>query len=440
MLTILASTGRVLWRHWPGLLAWFLAGTLARYVLIEVAGFVGAHSEIIGMLLLPLAVLVRLASFVGMFLVVRDGLRELQAIAPTPEDARERRATFVQALLAGILPFFAIYAAWGLLREDVNDYSLRGLEVRRDIIATDPNAGSWGGTDVGFGFWSILVVVIAFVLRWAWKRWQQKLPRGLAVVAVYLEGVWVFFFVWMLQDALKLLGDWVSHRAAMVWLGDVRAWFGERLAVMNWLWDGVLWLLGEAGGILLQPLAWLTVAGVIYGQAIAARKLDAPAQIAENRYLAAARKRYSGVPDWLRTRLTDLWNDFAGRFRPVGRAILLMWRAGPVVIGTYVLLYTLVLAGQGLLRIVVIQVVGPHDLGFWMVADSLVLLVIPFIIEPLRIAVVSSSYDATLGALRRSATPGAPVATTGAPDAPGATTSFEPASDQGSTGNRGNSG
>ena len=50
MLAILRTTGRVLWRHWPALMAWYLAGVLVHYVFTEVAGFVGASSATLGFL------------------------------------------------------------------------------------------------------------------------------------------------------------------------------------------------------------------------------------------------------------------------------------------------------------------------------------------------------------------------------------------------------
>ncbi|MDR6866805.1 hypothetical protein J2Y69_001404 [Microbacterium resistens] len=410
MLTVLASTGRVLRMHWPALVAWFLGGILARYAGIQLAGLVGAHWSIGGLLLLPLGVVARLVSFVGMFLVVRDGLRELSLIAPAPEDARERRAAFLQALLSGILPFFAVYAAWGMLRSDYEDYLMRALQVQHGIVWGALAAGEEVHVDdaggPGLGVWTFVVIVVAFGLRWAWKRWQKRLPRASALVAVYLEAVWVFFFVWTLRDLIGILSEWVSHRAAIVWVEDFRAWIGERLAVLGWIWDGIGWALGEAGGILLQPLAWLTVAGVVYGQAIAAERptLDLGRG---RRYIDLARKRYSAAPGWARKRLGDLRDEVLSRFRPIGRSILLMWRAGPVVIATYVLLYTVALALSALVRIALIRLVGPHDIAtFWAIADAVLFLAIPLIVEPIRVSVVAAGYDATLGALRRSASSG----------------------------------
>ncbi|MEI3848829.1 MULTISPECIES: hypothetical protein [Microbacterium] len=461
MLTILATTGRVLWMRWPMLLAWFLAGMLGRYVAIEASGFVGGYWETGGLLLLPLAVLARLTAYVGMFLVVRDGLRELSAIAPRPADPRERRAAFVQALLAGMLPFFAVYAAWGLLDQDTAEYREKVGEVRQGIVAwqlvralqepegapAEPAAASGSG----IGFWTIAIIVIAFGLRMAWKRWESKLPKGLAVGAVYLETVWVFFFVWTLKDLTSVVRHWVSERAVVVWVEDVRAWLAERVSFVSGIWDGAEWLLGQLGAILLEPLAWLAVAGVIYGQAIAVGRVSLSSPYLQNRYIVALRRRYGTAPGWFRRRVKDVGDQLGSQVKPIGSALLLMWRAGPVSVASYVLLYVMLLAALPLLRILLIRAFGPQDYsGFWRVADTAVFLLIFLVTEPVRVALVAAGYDHALGALRRSTVPAASgrhAVTTGSaavdgivPPTVAPELSPEVIADQGSTGNRGNDG
>ena len=71
------------------------------------------------------------------------------------------------------------------------------------------------------------------------------------------------------------------------------------------------------------------------------------------------------------------------------------------MIATYVFLYTVVIAADALLSLAITRVLGPNDLeSFWQVADSLIFLLVPMILEPIRFVLVAASYDATLGALR----------------------------------------
>ena len=402
MLAILKTTGRVLWRHWPALMAWYLAGVLVHYVFTEVAGFIGASSATLGFLVLPIGILARLVSLVAMFLVLRDGLRNLQEIAPLPESPAERRRTFLSALLAGILPFFAVYWAQGLLSEDIRAYSLRALEVRQGIIMTASVNGEPAVTsentvlNLPINVWTISIIVIAFAGRWAWSKWSPKLAAWLSPVAVYFEVVWVFFSVMVLGDIFDAIKAWVDSRAAMAFLESVREGVLDAVAPLRWLWDGIGWVISEAGPVLLAPLAWLTIAGVVFGQAIVAEKLRV-----ESELVSRFRQHTAVIPNRLVRRLRDLGDELGARFRPIGRALLLMWRAGPLLVASYALLYIVVKALESLLTFGVTRLIGPQDYVFWAVMAPLLSLIPVLLVEPIRIAVISGAYDATLGRLRR---------------------------------------
>jgi hypothetical protein len=180
----------------------------------------------------------------------------------------------------------------------------------------------------------------------------------------------------------------------MVWLADLRETIAAGFAPLAFVWEGVEWLLGEAGGIVLLPIAWLTIAGVVYGQAVAPERLKI--RVAA---LDGIRSRYSSVPSRIRSRLTDLWASVTARFRPIGAALVLMWRAGPVLVGSYVLLYTVLLGLESLVNVGVTRLVGPHELAFWFTHMNLITLAVPFVIEPIRVSIVSGAYDAVVGRL-----------------------------------------
>ena len=331
--------------------------------------------------------------------------------------------------MAGILPFFAFYAAWGFLREDAAAYSARALEVSAGlnftaiVDKTDPAGDGLAGaltlTPVTFA-----IVVVAFALRWVLQRYRERLPRWFGIIAAYLEAVWVYFAALVLSVAIEAVGGWVQTRQGMVWLDDFRATVSAAFAPLAWVWEGIEWFLGEAGGIILLPLAWLTIAGVVYGQAVAPAPL--PADTLGGEVGARLRSRYRSLPARLRARLGDIWADLVSRFTPIRDAIMLMWRAGPVLIGGFVLLYTVLLAVQGWAEWGLLRLVGPHDLNdFWLVFDQANFLVVPVLIEPMRIALVAGGYDAVIGRLvtRRAAAAAASsepatAAPSGATDAP----------------------
>ncbi|HEX5857399.1 MAG TPA: hypothetical protein VFY91_04745 [Microbacterium sp.] len=426
MPSIVAETLRLLARRWPQLLAWFLVGWLARYLLIELAALVGANFLLGGLLIMPLAILARLVSFVAMFLVLRHDLESVDAVAtgdPRIGDlgARRRVREFTDAVLASILPFFAFYYAWGLLAADMRQYASSAIDnyfASADVF--DPDRISYTEIDrLGFDALTIGLIVVAFAGRWALKRYRSRLPRWTSIVGVYLEAVWVFLTIYLIAGVFTSVREWVDGRVAMVWLGDAREWLGQFAAPLAWIWDAIQWALGEVGGLVLQPLAWLTIAGVVYGRTIAERRLQIP-DLAQTR---TARQRYERLPARLRRRLGDLWQEITARFRPVGRAIVTIWHAGAIPMGIFVLAYTVVMALQGWLRWGIVAVIGPHDLiEFWTIFDALLVLAVVAVTEPLRIALVAAAYDHAAARLA--------VAPAGEADAPapeGAPAALEPA-------------
>jgi len=393
---IVTHAARLLAAHWPALLAWMLAGTLGHYLVLKLASLVGARSAVGGILLLPLAALAMLIAYVAMFLVLRDGMPQLRRLAPLPESRAERRTAFLDALLGGILPFVAFYAAWGYIREDVIDYIngafewqfFWGIEAAVNGVEYDTS-----GTidDLGVDAITLTILVLAFAGRWAHKRYRARLPKWTGAVAVYLEVLWVYLAVYIVADLLGVVTDWVQTRQATVWLGDLRSSLTGVFAPLGVVWDGIEWLLGEAGGIILLPVAWLAIAGVIYGQAVKAEAPRLSGDIVER-----VRTRYNSVPERVRRRVGDVWQDLTGRFRPIGRAIVLMWRAGPLLICGYILLYTLVDFGGQWLMIGLSRAVGPHPQSFWLPMSVALVLVVGLIVEPVRISLVAASYDRAL--------------------------------------------
>lgn len=396
MLAAGRNTVRLLATYGPLLVACYLAGMLLHHLFIQLAGFVGAWAEELGTLLLPLAVLARLLALVAMLVVLRDGLAHVGAL---PDSGRSPARRFTDAMLAGILPFVAFYAARGYLADDVTSYFHRLIEVRADIVFTQTAEGQDAGGSaapqvLGVSVAAIAIIVAAYGLRWLWGRYRERLPAWFALGAVYLETLWIYLSVTIVTRGFEVFRAWIDSRQAMAWLGELRASLTGWLAPVGATWDTLALLIGEAAKVTVAPLAWLAIVGVIYGRSV---------QLAEPRIAvpqAASRidERYQHLPEQVRSRLGDLWRDFASRFTPIWRAVLHMRTAGPVFIGGYILAFTAVLFLEGALRVGVFRVLGPHDINsFWLLADSLILLIIPLVIEPIRMALVASSYDEMIG-------------------------------------------
>lgn len=400
VLDMLRTAGLILLRRGWLMALIYAAGAVANYALIQGIGRLGAYSDIGGLLLMPLPILAHMFAIVGMLLVARAELRYLGRIAPLPADRRERRAALGRALLGGIVPFFTFYLAWGYLANDWADYLNVALLERETVgwmdLAAWQEAGGgeyvpreWGFEvgEVAFSPLSVGILVGAFALKWALGRWGGRFGAWATAASIYLEGLWVLISALILADLVAVFTAWVDSRAAMVWLHDITAWIAQFLAPLAWAWESLLWLVEQAGVVLLLPAAWLAIAGTVYGQAVKPHAPQLAGRVAERwRRLDGAVKRW----------LLQLWEQIAGRFTPLWNAILLAWRAGPVLIASYAFLNTLVDPIGPYLSRLSVWLWGPHAVDFWRQWTPLVDVLPSMILETVTIALAAAAYDAVL--------------------------------------------
>jgi hypothetical protein len=412
--TILAQTARLAAARWPVLLAWYLAGWLARYLLIELAATFGATSALVGLLLMPLAILARLASYIAMFLVLRPAMPAFADLRSRGEDAIDRTTTPASAaitdprgrvhdiFLVSIVPFFAFYAAWQLLANDTVQYAQSAL------TKVNPFDDSVGGRplELELGVASISVIVLAYAGRYLIKRFAAKLPRWTNLIAVYLEAVWVYLTLFLISNYTQQLQAWIGSRAATHLFDDFVASITSVFTPVAVVWGGIQWVIGQAGGVVLFPLAWLTLAGIVYGRALAQPQVRFAPQ---HRYYTGARARVQAVPAGVLRRAKDIGKDFIGRWTPLTNALVMIWRAGVLPMGLFVLAYTVLEAATVWLMFAGVRLIGPHDLtSWWMHFDGMLLFGVDVLIEPLQICLIAAAYDFCLRRLeeRRDDVPG----------------------------------
>jgi hypothetical protein len=384
MLDTVRTAGRILARTWPTLLAWYLAGWLARYLVIEVASTIGVASTLGAFLVLPLAALARLVSFIAMFLVMRDAMPNYTALSGAD------RPRFMRAVLASILPFFVFYAAWGFLRDDALDYTRRALDKV-----------DWFGAGVGEGqidslpFDAITVGVIAatFAARTLIKRLATKLPAWSSLIAAYCEAVWVFLTLYFIRDAIGGVTGWMNSRMAVHWWNEIVATIGDTFAWFDPVQQASGWVLNQLGDLILLPLAWLALAGIVFGQALG------NVEYGRIRALERASNRFARLPEWSRRRLTDVGLSSLGRWKTISDAMLLIWRAGAAPMSLYVLAYTLVLAGDRWLSYAIGHLAGPQERTTWQLIDTPLSVVTSALVEPILLVLVAAAYDYCLGSI-----------------------------------------
>jgi len=385
MLRSLGRIGRILVQCWPALLAWYLGGSVVRAAVLALAAPIGPQSALAALLIVPVAVLARLISYIGMFLVVRRAMRAYGEIAAGDvsfTSMKDAASEFLTVLSASILPFFAVYTLIGGLSADLSEYARAAF---RYSLGSENNV-----VDVGNGPLVLAVVIVAFGGRMLLKKFGPRLPRWVAIAEIYLEATWVFV---ALSAVSALFGDfqeWINNRQIVFWFNSARdaltdLWTPIQLAI-----TGIDWLVPAVLQLVLLPLAWLLVAGVVYTRALSTAVQE---RIVSVRLEARMRTRVAKLPTRVAKQLhlfSDEWEDIGGPIAMGGRMIA---RAGAVNLAIFVLLYGALFALSQWSTRWAAGLIGANDLGFWVTFFPALSLAIAAVVEPVRIALLAVMFD-----------------------------------------------
>jgi len=384
--TIVEVAAKAWWRHWPALIAILLLGAIARELFIRGSGFAATIDPIWGMLLMPLIVLSRLAAIVAMLLVVRRSLPSYTARLSLVTDTERPAGRFRDVLAGSIVAFFVIYAAWGLVMEDQTEYAASYLEQVNwfelpEGATADPFA-------LGLTWITASIVIVAFVLRFLLKRFASRLPAAAGFVSVYLEAVWVLVAVIVVKAAVDFLPGWLEHRRIVVWAVETWNEVLATVAPVRWIWEALTWLAAQGVEVVIIPLTWLTLVGIIYANSIPTPESDDEAP------------RRTGFRNAVVTRARGLGADLLERWRPIADSARTIWRAGPITMGFAILLIALVSTASEWTDALVFRLVAPQEISFWLAADRALAVVADVIWEPIRICVLAAAFDYCVGLTR----------------------------------------
>ena len=386
MLASLARIPRILAMTWPALLAWYLAGQAVRSGIITFAAPLALESPIGAMLLVPIAVLARLISYVGMFLVLRramTGYRELSRGDVTFTSLRDAAREFLTVLSASIGPFFTLYAIIGLLFEDLSEYARATLPY---AIFNDerPQPLNVGGDPI-----VLVVVAAAFTLRLILRVFGPRLPSWTSVFGIYLDATWVFLALSAIQNALGDVLIWVQNRQVVHWINDAQAWLASLWEPIRVAIESLGWVIPVAAQVILLPMAWLLVAGIVYVRAVGNVETGVPISRFSARFAGSA-ERIPGVLRRWRHVVVGGWEDVAGPALLSGRMI----RRGTVLdFAIFMSAYGLLWAASQWFARGVYWLVGPHDGSIWWDIDGVVGAGVDLITEPLRVVLLAAAFD-----------------------------------------------
>jgi len=385
MLRSLGRIGHILALTWPALLAWYLGGAVVRASVLAIAAPIGPESPLAALLIVPVAALARLVSYVGMFLAVRRGLRTYREISGGDvafESLRDAAAEFIRVLLASIIPFFTLYAVIGLVAEDLSEYARSAFKY---------SFGSENGVlRVGDGPLVVAVILVALAGRILLKIFGSKLPRWLAIVEIYLEATWIFVALTGVTAVFGTVIEWIEQRQVVGWVLGLREFLSGLAEPVRLLFLSVDWLGPVVAQVILLPLAWLLIAGIVYTRALANVVDD---RVIPERLEQAVTSRWAKLPSILQRQaylLTDEWDDVGSPFTQSGKLIV---KAGVLQLAIFVSAYGVLYALGMWFTWGVYRLVGPHDIGVWNLVDPLLSVAVTVLIEPARIVLLAAAFD-----------------------------------------------
>ncbi|WP_163751267.1 hypothetical protein [Mycolicibacterium helvum] len=425
-------------RYFPQLLACYLLGLLGRHLAIDWAAWAGYDNDWWASLIMPLAGMARLGSYVAMFLVLRPAFPVLATLGRRP-------ARSIDLFSTVIVPFFAIYLAWQMFREDWLAFESRALIYRVGDSMTAVAAGA-PPTDlhpqslpVGAVTW--VLIAAALVTRTALSKLKDRLPSWLVAIRLYVDALWVFLVLsFSVNQGLTVLinpAGWIAQRRIIVWLSTTRADLFSHFAPLEKAWDAAMWMLRTAFGGAAVPLIWLALAGIVYGvtvttdwRKVAQRVVGRRADVVFERSAPAGKrwqKRWTVLPKTLREKVTDHAIEQLGKFRPITDSARIVLHAGALALALYVLAYAGLAwldmtgsfyraqLGDGYLLRGAAWLLGPHPEPFWDGFGQTLSLISHAIIEPLRICLIASTFAYCLEQVAPDPAPPQPATAAAAP-------------------------
>lgn len=261
---------RVLAAHWPQMVGLFLLGWTGRMAFLWLTTIVSNVSPTLAIFILPFAPLSTLLALVLMLRATAPTLPAFREVTESVTRPQRWRADFAVAAQV-LIPFLAVYATAGLLKEDAKTFL-------SDATADEAlNAGihtvDFGRGDYADGWALIALIVIALAARKVISLLKLT-DRHVAwsAVAVYIEVLWMITLVNAFTNQLDELTEWVLSRRVIAGIVDwwtaivetVRSWSAEATAVV----DAVTSFLGELGNLVIVPVAWLAIGAAVFGASL----------------------------------------------------------------------------------------------------------------------------------------------------------------------------
>ncbi|MEW9554498.1 hypothetical protein [Nonomuraea sp. NPDC050783] len=376
------------------LVFWFAAGELSRFALLYGATEV-AYGEwrqvrlVVVMTLLTFIVLSAMIVTTGMLHALRGALWETRARAA--DDVAQER--FFRTLDRVAPAFAVLYLAWGFQREDARDVYQMDIFHHGDELMS----AAWFGesSDVGGGLtdldWrvSLGAMIVTFVLKWLFAKAVEKGKSGFyGFLAAFSEFAFVFYGLNATLAFADARSEWVEHRNIVT--GGEEALNAAKESVPAW--DAVTDVFGQYWPLFIDavavPLAWLTVAMLVFG----AFSDEARALVKGTR-LEKGVDRLESSHDLTQKSFDQLTGGFRDRWLPLANSLRLVFRSGFPLFGMMCLCYAGLSVGGDYAQRAVVRLVGSREEWVWIYQVAPLDFLRKMIVTVLTMALLAATYD-----------------------------------------------
>jgi len=426
---LVVDTVKVWWRMFPQIAGIYLLGWLGFQIALKVAAYTDDLNVWVTIAIFAFGFLTQLIPVV---LILRLVGRELgiRQMIPEEEDEQDERDNSITHLLAvTLLPFMGIYAAFGKLNEAANDLWVNQM-VRTGAFSNDNVVTKLSEIASDRPFVLIAVVIGTYIVRRGFDLWHEKTGwRILGITVALLES---FFMLVVVLGGVRIFNqvvDWVTDRAFVGWLAAVWNAIREFVAALPFRIPDVIdqvarFYLDEVWPsfweVVSQPIIWLAVAALVYGSHVmSVAELWRTRRPLAHRLRGATefdsredRRRLRGIKPpsapvqraWVEFKEAFV-GDIDDKYLPTLNSLRLILRAGVIFLAAYVTVYALQRILSNYTHLLVQNVVGGHDLDFWIPTDPLwdLLYGLPF--EPLRLCLLAVVFRRCLELFRARAHP-----------------------------------
>lgn len=398
------EAARLWWRFLPAVGFWVLVGHTANLLAGQLSTLLGADQRVWATLVFVAGVIAWIGCLVLAVHAFEPGLAELGR--PLLPGTLIRGQTRLQVLTAATGPVLAVYAAWGLVEEQVSELLQANLAVHGiDAQLFSIDLGKWD-----FYLWLALG---AWVSRLALRRWSAWRPSTAAtLVGLLAEGTFVFALFIVLRTAWRVWFDWLTTR--QVWHWFAAGWDGFVAVLPPWrIWFDLTvpevvrqlgrslwtWLAPGFGNAVLLPLMWIALVATVFGwREFRARDLVAGTAAAHMPDALAARVRVDGRRHPLLAAADWLTRDLREKYLPVLTALRLVGAAGARFTGAFLVLVALDHLVWNRFDEALTMALGPRPFAATLGTIPLQNLIVAFFTTTTTLAIFAAGFDRALAA------------------------------------------